>query len=959
MVGRSISHYRVLQELGAGGMGVVYLAEDLSLDRKVALKFLSPDSHDDQSADRLRREARSASALDHPNIATVYEINQWEGRTFVVMAYYAGETLRARLERGPLPIDEVVSIAGQIADGLAAAHQAGIVHRDLKPANVLLTSSGQVKILDFGLAKHIATAEDETAVVLTRAGDVVGTLAYMSPEQARGLDVDARTDIWALGIVIYELVTGRRPFRAETMTALAMSLATDTPPPVRSVVPGIPVELERTIDAALTKDPAKRSITAAEIAVRMRGLRDHAAPAADVATSRRRAVAGWIAAAVLLVAGVAGWYYWRGQAERQWARSEASSEISRLAEREQYIEALDLAERARPHLDRDAVDRILQSITRPVTITTAPEGALVSYAAYESAGRAWRRLGTTPIKDLRVPRGLLAWRIEKDGFEAAEDITAASAINVTLVRAGTGPAGMVRATGSRVPVTFPVQGSELTPATLSDFWIGKHEVTNREFKAFVDADGYSTRRFWKHEFTRDGKTVSWEAAIAAFADATGRAGPASWELGRYPAGQDNLPVTGVSWYEAAAYAEFAGAELPTIYHWYLTSANNLVIRQVLPHAVFSRSAPLPVGASGARHRFGTFDFAGNVKEWILNASDDGDRYVLGGGFDEPAYLFGTADPRSMWTRADNIGFRLARFDPADGTVAALRRSIPRAGPLKLPVPVGDDVFAAYARAFSYDRTPIADVVAQPPDATSLDWTRETVSFPAPYADERITVHLLLPRNVQPPYQPVVFAPGGIAWQVREPQAPGDVAAAFLARSGRALVIPILNGMFERGSDTGVPDTMLHTNRWRDIVVADAKDLSRTIDYLETRTDLAMDKVGYVGNSRGGAFGPVFLALEPRIKAAVFWMPGFHRSLAMPEVHPMHFAPRMKQPVLVLNGRYDAIFPEESSQIPFFKALGAPEHLKRRIAYESGHNLPVNDRIRETIAWFDRHLAPVR
>jgi dienelactone hydrolase len=277
----------------------------------------------------------------------------------------------------------------------------------------------------------------------------------------------------------------------------------------------------------------------------------------------------------------------------------------------------------------------------------------------------------------------------------------------------------------------------------------------------------------------------------------------------------------------------------------------------------------------------------------------------------------------------------------------------------LPTPVADEVFAAYARAFSYDRTPLTDVVREPPDATAHDWIRETVSFPAPYGRERVTVHLLLPNGGRPPYQPVVFVPGGIAWQVRSSQGAIDTSqAGFLARSGRALVLPILKGTYER-NETSVPDTDFHTNVWRDIVVADYKDLSRTIDYLATRSDLALDKIGFIGNSRGGAYGPVFLALEPPFKAAVFWVPGFHRSQPMPEVQPIHFAPRMKQPVLLLSGRYDAIFPEESSQMPFFRALGTPDHLKHRIPYESGHNLPLNDRIRETIAWFDRHLGPIR
>lgn len=963
MVGTTVSHYRVLEELGAGGMGVVYLADDLRLDRKVALKFLAPDVRDEHAADRLHREARAASALDHPNIATVYEFDQWNGRTFVAMAYYAGETLRARLERGPLATDEVVSIVSQIADGLAAAHAAGIMHRDLKPANVLVTSGGQVKILDFGLAKHIATDTDETAAVMTRAGTAVGTLAYMSPEQAKSLQVDARTDVWALGVVTYELLAGRRPFESPTSTGLAMALATETPPPIRRLRPDVPVELERVIAAALEKDAAKRTITAGDIATAMRRMRERATANVIAVPRGRRGIVGWLAAAALVVAGVVAWQYWRQQAERQWARTSAPSEIARLGDEERYIEAVDLAERARPHLDAETFSRILQTVTRPITITSTPEGAEVSFAEYGATAPAWRRVGTTPIEGIRVPRGLLWWRIEKPGFESAEDVNAgavASTMRVTLDAAGTRPVGMVQATGTDGVVAFNVQGTRPTPVSLADFWIGRHEVTNREFKAFVDASGYSTRRFWKHEFKRDGKALTWDDAIASFTDATGQPGPAAWELGRYPPGQDELPVTGISWYEAAAYAEFAGAALPTVYHWYHVAAHGILIREIIPRAVFAATAPVPVGRTSARHRFGTFDLAGNIKEWSENEGDPERRYVLGGGFDEPAYMFGIADPRSVWQRRPNIGFRLAKYAESETSLVSLRGPIPRAEELALPTPVGDDVFQAYARAFAYDRTPLTDVVSEPPDATPADWIHETVSFPAPYGRERVIVHLFLPKTGRPPYQPILWGQGGNAWQLRSSAGVTDTPqAAFLVRSGRALVFPILKGTFERNDGTSAPDTQLHTSRWRDLVVAGVKDFSRTIDYLATRSDLAMDQIGYIGNSRGGAFGPVFLALEPRVKAAVFWIPGFHRAIAMPEVHPINFAPRMKQPVLVLNGRYDPIFPEAASQIPFFRSIGTPDHLKHRIVYDSGHNLPVNDRIKETIGWFDRHLGPVR
>src|SRR5688572_2381404 len=199
MIGTTVAHYRIISLIGGGGMGTVYLADDTSLKRRVALKFLRADAQDSaEGAARLLKEARAASVLDHPHIATIYEIGEYGGRPFIAMAHYDGETLEARLGRGQMPFGEIARIVAEMADALAAAHAAGIVHRDLKPSNVMLTGSGSVKVLDFGIAK-VETAE--TATNLTAAGSTLGTAGYMSPEQAAGDMVDARSDVWSLGVV--------------------------------------------------------------------------------------------------------------------------------------------------------------------------------------------------------------------------------------------------------------------------------------------------------------------------------------------------------------------------------------------------------------------------------------------------------------------------------------------------------------------------------------------------------------------------------------------------------------------------------------------------------------------------------------------------------------------------------------------------------------------------------------
>ncbi len=268
MIGKTISHYRIVAKLGEGGMGVVYRAQDAKLEREVALKFLSPDMTRDASAtERFVREAKAAAALNHPNICTVFEIDEADGRTFIAMELVVGRNLRECLRTGPMDIDDALSIASLMAEGLAAAHRNGIVHRDIKPANVIVTPDGHAKIMDFGLARRTGAAQ------LTRAGTTVGTVAYMSPEQAKGEQVDHRTDIWSLGVVLYEMLAGKRPFRGARDQAIIYSILNDEPEPVSSGRPEVPAALDDVIATALAKDPAGRYHRTDELAADLTDLR--------------------------------------------------------------------------------------------------------------------------------------------------------------------------------------------------------------------------------------------------------------------------------------------------------------------------------------------------------------------------------------------------------------------------------------------------------------------------------------------------------------------------------------------------------------------------------------------------------------------------------------------------------------------------------------------------------------
>jgi DNA-binding winged helix-turn-helix (wHTH) protein/formylglycine-generating enzyme required for sulfatase activity/dienelactone hydrolase len=713
-------------------------------------------------------------------------------------------------------------------------------------------------------------------------------------------------------------------------------------------------------------------------------------------SSLRSAASGrvkWIAVGGVAVLGLGIALYIGNSQQRareQAQETMALAQIAALVDKDRYGAAFTLARPLSQSASKDPrFAQLWQQIVVPIKPLVAQSGATVYFKAYDDVDGEWILAGTTPLTQwVDAPRGAVRLEVTKQGFRTGYFVAAVPgpsvqtklpqrfpfdrpSVPLELAPEGKLPQDMVLVPHTDVPVYLSGWSTDLLGSDRHDipaFAIARSEVTNRQFKEFIDAGGYENAQYWQGlRFRHRGQTLSWAQARTLFVDATGRPGPAGWQLSTYPNEQDDLPVGGISWYEAVAYARFRKELLPTIHHWMRAAFTPYdpmfpTAAAITEQSRFFADAPQPALSEHGLGPWGTYHMAGNAREWVANFAGE-DAVALGSGWPEYASNFArvyTADPMA---RLPDHGLRLMRtLDDATIDPALLE-------PIKLVrdtefanrAPLSDDAFEAMRFQFTTPRVAPTSVTVTQIDSSPL-WIAEEVTLTFA-SQEPNTLYIVRPKTHDGALQPIVYSGVGDCCFMKRPNRDAleqFQIAGFVVNSGRALVMPIWAGGYERYLAPPT-DRAAKSDLERRVALLWQHDLSTTIDYLESRPDMDAKNIGYLGISRGASFaGAINLALEPRIRSAVLASGGIwiHGPLH-PMIDLINYAPRITIPVLMLSGRYDHIYPYEQSQKRTFELLGTRPADKAQIAYDTGHfTMPPNRVAADVSDWFDRHLGRV-
>ena len=657
--------FRVESEMPAGGMSRIFLATEQSLNRRVVVKVLPPNMTSEVSSARFRQEMELLARLQHPHILPILTSGTRAELLYYVMPFVAGESLRHRLStEGALPVDDAVRILTEVADALGYAHGAGVLHRDIKPENILLEGRHAV-LADFGVARALVDAR--TGGRLTATGASVGTPGYMSPEQIAGDAIDARAEIYALAVVGYEMMTGKPPFKGPTAQAILTAHLTTPPLPLIELRPEVPAHVSRAIARALSKQPEERFLTAQEFADALGRPRPDAPALTSAAKSRRPVL--WVAAGAAILAAVA----WIALRPRGGSIPAPVLNDIRVAADSGRLDAIAaLLDSAGVPISHRSLSDLAPRVSGSLRISSDASGAEVAIARATPlasfATRPFRTIDANPADATLLVAGEYSLRFSRPGVAPRYVVTHIGSgtdqtVAVVLEPVDSILGAMVRVSAGPSPVDS---------SSVPEFFLTQVEVTNEQFQRFVAAGGYRNPSLWPSTMLVADRSVPVADALGRFVDRTGLPGPRNWEGGKFPSGRGDHPVTGVTWYEASAYARWAGGVLPSGHQWWRaaygdslsiypwgSNAADAQYRANLEGVETAAAGSYPLGVS----RFGAMDLAGNVREWLADAVPGGARYLAAGGsWQDPVYMADLAHMEGFPPSyaSATIGFRVAR-----------------------------------------------------------------------------------------------------------------------------------------------------------------------------------------------------------------------------------------------------------------------------------------------------------
>ena len=612
--------------------------------------------------------------------------------------------------------------------------------------------------------------------------------------------------------------------------------------------------------------------------------------------------------------------------------------------------------------DNSVIQSYFDKVTTSVNIYSSPSNLKLYFKFPNDTANTWMFIGNTPLENIKIPQKWVDLKFvssNNEFFASSHPYYLNDNDNLFIL-----PREEIKEDkdfklflGRNIRLKFP--GIDHLPnVKIAPFLISKNEVTNIKYQQFVNNGGYTSPQYWDFPITIDGKTYTFENTVVKFVGDFGKVGPANWSFSKYPKGQEQFPVTGISWFEARAYAKYMDMSLPNAYQW-SHAANMGSSSRFVPKSNFSKNQLNPIGDIETNNYNGIYDIAGNVREWVINVSDELNinRAILGGCFLDDDYFFNDYYGQNAFERSIGNGMRLLKnLEPNDEVVSKSNEPIyiQTRDFYSLPK-VSEDVFNIFKRQFAEYNTDLSDNTSN----VKINEMYNVIRYEIPSVDgnEIFPGYIFYNSKLEPPYKPVIFFPGSNAIHLTNT----DIMLKnnleyfnYLLEAGYAVVHPIYTSTYER-EDELKSDYPEKTKKYKDHVITWGKEFKKTIDYIESRKDLDIHNLSFYGVSWGGYMANTLLALDQRVKAAVLNVAGFCFQETYQEIESYLYTPRIKCPVIMLNGKYDVFFPLKTSQKPMFDLLGTNNEDKKHYVYTSGHYVPRKKLISEHLSWLEKYL----